>query len=638
MKISYLKTTFSKKVLNSNLFQILWFTIKQYLFWMLFFQFLRLIFLLYNLDEINDSNTFEVLKSLWYAIYLDNSTAGYVMMFPILLSIIKTWFTLGIFNQIIRVYHGILIFIASSISIAELPLYDEWKVKLNYKAISYLSRPQEVFETASAWEVFGGLLAIAIITFFAISAFNKWVYPKLKQQRSFIASLIHMILLPITFIWGIRGGLQPIPIQEADVYYSKNNFLNLVAVNSAWNLGSSIDKNHYFKNTNPFVFMSFSEAKSLVDSLYKVEKDTTIQILKTIKKPNIVVLLLESWSADCIHSLGGYDSITPNFDSLAHNGILFTNAVGSGTLSDQGISAILSGQPALPEVIVVNQPDKFVKLPSISGDLKKEGYNTLFMFGGQLNYGNIKAYIMTKDFDEVLEGADFSKKIPRGRLGIHDEYMLNIFADKLNSQKQPFFSMAFTLSSHSPFDMPYKEKFNWGGDAKKYINSVAYTDSCLGLFFKKVKTMPFYKNTLFVLISDHSHNSPKQWHPFAKEYRRIAMLLYGEPIKKEYRGYRFNDYCSQTDLALTLLKQLKFKHSNYKWSKNLFNPYSKSFAYYAYDIGFGYITNDNNYYSYSHNSNNHYIFYKFSNQTDSINIIKQGQAYIQTLFQEYLDF
>lgn len=621
---------------ESPFFQNLAFTCKQYLFWMLFFQFLRLIFLIYNWSEVGNSSITEVLKSFWYAIYLDNSATGYVMMFPILISVFKSLFRKNFFNQILRIYHFIIIFIGTSISIAELPLYDEWKVKMNFKALSYLARPKEVFETASVWNIIVGFLAIGLILFLASKIFNKWVYPKEKQNRSFVASFVHLVLLPICFIWGIRGGLQEIPIHQADVYYSKNNFLNLVAVNSAWNLGSSIDKNHYFKNTNPYVFMPFEKARSTVDSLYFVPKDTTIQFLNINTKPNIVILLLESWSADCIKSLGGYDSITPHFDALAKEGILFTNVFGSGGLSDQGISAVLSAQPALPEVIVVNQPDKFVKLPSISSDLKKKGYFTSFAFGGQLSYGNIKAYLMTKDFDEIKDIADMPNSIPRGRLGIHDEFMLQWFADKLNSQKMPFFSMLFTLSSHSPYDMPYGEKFKWGGDAQKYINSMAYADSSIGLFFDKVKKMPFYKNTLFILVSDHSHNSPKGWHPYAQQYRRIAMMLYGEPINKEYRGTKISTYCSQTDLAVTLFKQLKYPHSTYRWSKDLFNPYARSFCYYAYDAGYGWVS-DSNYYAYMHDDKS-LLFHQFSNQQDSLKHIKYGQAYIQLLFQEYLDF
>lgn len=629
MKINF------QKVKQSNLFNILWFTLKQYLFWMLFFQLLRLIFLIYNWNETGNSSIWEVLKAFWYSIYLDNSTAGYIMMFPVMISVIKSLFSWNIFNQIIRGYHFFAVFLATTISIAELPLYSEWRVKLNFKAISYLSRPKEVFHTASVGNLVFGFMAIALVMFVAIWLFNKFVFPKIHQKRNFATSFIHLLLIPVTFIWCIRGGLQPIPIHLADAYYSQNNFLNLVAVNSQWNLVSSIDKNNHFKNENPFVFYSFQEAQKQVDSLYAVPKDTTVHILTT-DKPNIVIILLESWSADLVKSLGGYDSLTPEFDKLASRGVLFTHVSGSGSLSDQGIAAVLSGQPALPIVIIVNQPDKFVKLPSLSTDLKKQGYFTSFLYGGQLSYGNIKAFIYSKNFDDVKEGKDFPSSVPQGRLGVHDEYMLNTFADKLNSYKQPFFSMAFTMSSHSPFDEPFKEKFHWGGDARKYINAVNYTDSCLGMFFRKVKNMPFYKNTLFVLVSDHSHDSPRCWHPFQLEYRHVAMLLYGNVIDSVYRGTRVDKVSSQTDLAATLLSQLNLPHKQYKWSKNIFNPYSKAFCYYSFDEGLGWVT-DSNYFAYIHDDNS-LMFHHFSNKTDSLKQLKIGKSYLQLLFQEYLNF
>ncbi len=440
--------------------------------------------------------------------------------------------------------------------------------------------------------------------------------------------------MPTFFIFGIRGGLQPIPVHLSDAYYSKSNFLNLVSVNSQWNLMNSVVKNFRYKNKNPFIFYSDKEAQHYVDELYRVEKDTTIMVLTT-QRPNIVLILLESWSADVIKSLGGYDSITPEFDKLASEGILFTQTYGTGGLSDEGISAVLSGQPSLPRVIVVNQPDKYPKLPAISKDLKSVGYNNYFTFGGQLNYGNIKSYIYSIGFDAILEEKDLPNSLSRGRLGVHDGYLLPFFADELNKLTNPFFGMIFTLSSHSPYDQPSNTKFFWGGDAQQYINSMNYTDSCLGAFFRKVKTMPWYDSTLFILVSDHSHHSPRGWHPYAKEYRRIAMLWYGNVIKPEYKGYKVNTYCTQTDLATTLLNQLNISSRPYKWSKNLLNPCSKSFAYYAYDDGFGWVS-DSNYYAYLHSTNS-LIFHKFSSTSDSLAHLKLGNSYIQKLFDDYLN-
>lgn len=623
-----------KQFFKSQHFLSVSYTIKQYLFWMLYFQLLRVIFIFYNIDEAYDESFFEIIKAFWFALILDNSAAGYLMMFPILIGIFKSLFFTNFFNRIIKWYHYLMIFVATSISISELPLYDEWRVKLNFKAILYLSNPSEVINTASISNLVFGTLGIFIFSALAIYCFNRFVFPKQKQSTSYVSLIAHIIFLPLFFIWGIRGGLQPIPVHLSDAYYSKSNFLNLVAVNSQWNVMNSVVKNFRYKNKNPFVFYSDKEASDNVDYLYKVDKDTTIKVL-TNDRPNIVIILLESWSADVIKSLGGYDSITPEFDLLAKDGILFTQTYGVGGLSDEGISAVLSGQPSLPRVIVVNQPDKYNKLPSISKDLKNAGYYNYFIFGGQLNYGNIKSYIYSINFDEIYEEKDLPANMPRGRLGVHDGYLFDYFAKSIQKLPQPFFAMIFTLSSHSPYDQPSNTKFYWGGDAQRYINSMHYTDSCLGAFFRKVKTLPLYKNTLFVLVSDHSHHSPRNWHPYAKEYRRIAMLWYGEPIAQAYRSTRNDKYCTQTDLASTLLKQLNIKHSHYKWSKNLFNPYSKSFAYYAYDDGFGWVT-DSSYFAYLH-SQKRLLFHKFISCEDSVKQIKLGNSYIQKVFDDYLN-
>lgn len=618
---------------NRHFDQII-FIFKQYLYWMLLFQLLRTIFLLYNLDEASGNGFFEVIRAYWAALILDNSAAGYIMMFPLLVGFLKSIFLPKVFYRINQAYHYLMIVVAVCISIAELPLYDEWKVKLNFRALTYLTRPSEVFQTASVANIVLGFLAIVIVSAFAIYAFNRFVLSKKYTQTSLYGALAHIALLPVFFIWGIRGGLQPIPVHLSDAYYSKSPFLNLVAVNSQWNLMNSVVKNFKYKNKNPYIFFDNKLAQQAVQELYRTEKDTTILVLNN-SRPNIVLILLESWSADVIKSLGGYDSITPEFDKLAGEGILFTQTYGTGGLSDEGISAVLSGQPSLPSVIVVNQPDKYRKMPSISGDLKKAGYYNYFIFGGQLNYGNIKSYIYSNQFDEIYEEKDLPRSLPRGRLGVHDGYLLQYFLNDLKRLPQPFFAMIFTLSSHMPYDQPSNTKFFWGGDAQQYINAVNYTDSCLGAFFQQVRKQPFYKNTLFILVSDHSHHSPRGWHPYAKEYRRVAFLWYGNVIKESFRGYRNEKYCTQTDLAVTLLTQLNIDHSEYKWSKNLFNPYSKSFAYYAYNDGFGWVS-DSNYFAYLH-SEKRLLFHKFSSPRDSLLHLKYGKSYIQKVFDEYLN-
>jgi hypothetical protein len=153
------------KIRQSYTFQTFLWVIRQYLFWLLFFQFHRLIFLIYNFEEIGDSSIFEVLKAFYKGIYLDNSTTGYVLILPLLLSFIMYLIKIPFLRYVIKIYNWLIIFLANIIAISELPLYDEWKVKLNYKALSFLARPAEIFHTASLTSVILGYFQLLYLQY-----------------------------------------------------------------------------------------------------------------------------------------------------------------------------------------------------------------------------------------------------------------------------------------------------------------------------------------------------------------------------------------------------------------------------------------------------------------------------------------
>lgn len=609
---------------------------RQYIYYLLVFQFTRLLFLLSFLDEAGSESFTEIVRIFYHSLYLDNSSVCYILSIPFLLVTLQTIIKWKHFHHINFVYACIIILTIFIITISEIPIYREWHVKLSFKAFSYLQNPSEVIRSAKYSDIITGLASIIIFTTAWCYAYKRLVHTAaIIQKRNIPLTILFFLLVPFIIGPGIRGGLQPIPIHQSDVYFSKNNFLNLATVNSPWNLMASITKNFKYKNSNPFIYRKMDDALKTRDSLYYYEKDTFPQVLTTTK-PNIALIILESWPADIVKGCGDYDSITPNFNKLAGDGLLFTDIYASGSLSDQGIAAILCGYPTLPNVIVVNQPDKYIKLPCFPYALQKEGYYTSFDFGGQLCYGNIKGLIYYNKFNNIYEGENFPASIPRGRLGVHDEYLLISWLGRLRTFPQPFFAAAFTLSSHSPYDHPFPEVFNWGGDENDFINSAYYTDSCLGDFFKKAKNQLWYNNTLFILVSDHSHGSPKGWNLWSKNYRHIPLLFYGEVLKSEYRGVVNNITGSQTDLSVTLLKQLGIDISPYRWSKNLLNPYSQKFAFFAFDEGLGWTDEHNNFILKF--DNNEYIEAGFSKSSDSIRTVTSGKSYLQVLFQEYLDF
>lgn len=609
----------------------------EYISWLVFFALCRSIFLIYNLDEIKSISFFETLSTYKHALYLDTSAASYFLIISFLFLFLYSLAPRPIFLKMNTIYVIIVMVCLSFIAIAEIEIYNEWGTKITIKAIRFLKTPTEVIGSVRTSFLLLGLLSVGILTFVGFFIRKKIISIKTTDQpeRNIVFSIVLLLIIPVFLALGIRGGVQQIPIQQSDAYFSKHNILNLAAIHSGWNLIHSVIENNKVMDGNPFIFYSDVEAKEIINKIHSPEKDTTINVLTT-DKPNIVMVVLESWSADLIASLNGYKDVTPGFDTLAKTGILFTNIYGSGTASDQGMAALFSAFPAQPSTSIISQPSKYIHLPCINQDIKKIGYTTSFLFGGQLSYGNIKAYMYYNNFDRIQEGVDFDSDLPQGKLGVHDEYLYAKQIQNLKNEKQPFFAAMFTLSSHSPFDMPMQQVFDWGGDENKYVNSVHYADKELYKFIQNAKKESWFNNTLFVFVADHSHRSPKHWDFNQPEYRKIPMLFWGNVIKPEFRGYRYEKSCSQVDLAATLLNQLNINAERFHWSKNLFNPYSQSFAFYEVYSGFGWLR-DNQYVLYGHNEKR--IFREQVNsEEEKLKLEKEGKAYLQELMTEYDNF
>ena len=259
--------------------------------------------------------------------------------------------------------------------------------------------------------------------------------------------------------------------------------------------------------------------------------------------------------------------------------------------------------------------------------------NDLLLLLDKMNGARDKSYMIFNNFDKIMEGSDFPASIPRGKLGIHDQYTLDYQLKELNKQKQPFFSALFTVSTHSPWDQPYPKPLKWGDNEHDYINAAYYTDHCLGEYFEKARKQPWFRNTLFIIVADHSHNSYRNWDPQSREYHKIPMLFYGEVIRDEFRGKRWQKLGDQHDIAATLLAQLGLKHNDFHWSKDLFNPYTPEFAYFSTEDGVGWIRPDA-YFSYDVTPN--YFHFNQINPAIQDSIIKEGKAYLQGVFEEYM--
>ncbi|MDD4575639.1 MAG: sulfatase-like hydrolase/transferase [Bacteroidales bacterium] len=622
---------------NFYMKRILVFIFKYFIYWLLFFTSFRILFLIIyrNILSTNHVQWKEVLEIPWHSTSLDLSLIGYFSSIIFVIMLVNLFINRPLFRKIIDSLTYLFITLFSTVSMGEIGIYDEWRTKLNFKALVYLKQPSEVFNSISLWQfLFLFILWLGIIAFWIFIYRKYFRYPQKIEINTGWKKTLFIGICPVFIFYFIRGGFQEIPIQQSDAWFSKKMILNDVSVNPSWSLAFNLMNMKNSTGENPFRTFDDNYAQQMVKEMHFIEKDTTISILTT-HKPNIVIILLESWPATVIESISGDDYITPNFHELEKEGILFTNLYASGNRSQQGMAAIFAGFPSIPVTTLTDYPEKYSKVPSLPKILNQHGWHSSFLFGGQLRYGNIKSYVIANEFHEILEGEDFPNSVPKGRLGVHDEYLFQRSIEELKTEKEPFFSVLFTLSSHSPYDQPLQNAIRKDISELPFINSVHYTDKTLGNYIKWAKNQKWYNNTLFIIVADHSHVSHHN-HPLQTfEYHQIPMLFMGHVIKPEFRGTKYDKVASQTDLPTTLLKQLNLNSDEFSWSKNLFNPYTPEFAYFELNEGVGWKSSEGIFvYNFTQD---HY----YQKELDSIHAEKNiifGKSYIQEVYRQFMNF
>jgi phosphoglycerol transferase MdoB-like AlkP superfamily enzyme len=605
--------------------------------WLLFFFFFRILFLISEFAGTVNAPVSDLIKVFFWGFRLDLSAICYLIAFPFLLLVIRLFTSSGILRYLNLYFHGIVLFWFVGISLGNITLYKIWGTIINARAIFYLSEPKEVFASLSNFEWFISLSIWTLIFLFFFFLFRKFVQKKFPEPVAgrTISVIPFLVLFALIFL-GARGGTQLIPINESSAYFSSNNLLNQIAVNHIWSLGHSL-KESRISTENPYKYYDDATAQKNVMALYTSKKDSTEQIfnIDSLPKPNIVIIILESWSADIVKAIGGEDNLSPNFDQLKNDGILFSNIYSAGFRTDQGLVSILSGFPAQPNNSIIHYPDKTEKLPSLMREFKKSNYNTSFYYGGEIGFANMNSYFLNSGCDKLVTQDDFKETSHSNKWGVYDEFVLNRHAADLNHQKEPFFSVLLTLSTHEPFDIPIKNPFGNDTEADKFRGAAYYTDQSLGNYFKKVKEEAWFKNTLFVLIADHGHKLPKGNNYENPKARRMVMMFYGNLIKPEFKGKVFNRIANQNDFPATLLSQLGMKHDSFEWSNDIFNKNRNDFAYMSLDYGFNWLT-PNGYLTWRFDSGKPNFPEDLKTVTDQD--ITNAESYLQCLYRKFLDY
>ncbi|MEI8007632.1 MAG: hypothetical protein WCI48_15605, partial [Bacteroidota bacterium] len=208
--------------------------LRQLVFWLLLFDFTRLVFLVYysGLLSVEGVRFSEFLSVFVHAFKLDLATACYFMAIPFLILLVQSFKSAGWLNIINKVYTGLMVFVYTLSAAAEMGIYAEWKTKLTYKVVKYLSNPSEIYNSAETLTFFLLLFLFIFMCGLAIFAYLRWFYRDYTGEKiPFWHSLVFAVVFPPLLFTGLRGGVQQIPINQSQSYFSDHNILNLAAVN-----------------------------------------------------------------------------------------------------------------------------------------------------------------------------------------------------------------------------------------------------------------------------------------------------------------------------------------------------------------------------------------------------------------------
>jgi len=558
---------------------------------------------------------------------LDISTIGYYLLIPLLIAIPGIYFSGNWYGIFMRWYSYILIIFSTIVVVSDANLYSYWGFRMDYTPMLYLKTPEEALASVSTLKIIMFLLTILLIVSFFIYFYNRLInrlFSNFERIRYWLPGILFFMVLWGALIIPIRGGFGVAPINAGTVYFSEKMFLNHTAINAVWNVGCSAFAQNPVKN--PYEFGDLSIAKSVVDTL-TIKNGISEKILNT-SRPDIMIIVLESFSGYLIGPLGGDSTVTPNVNRYIKEGILFSGFFASGTRTDKAMPAILDGYPAQPAQSIIKEPKKSQSLPSLVKILIENGYNSAFWYGGEINFANFNSFVIGSGFTSIITRNNFNPENYNSKWGVHDHILFKALEDSMKAVKEPFFKVILTLSSHEPFDVPMEPVFKGSDVVTEYKNAVYYADKSLGSFLDWAKSTDWWKNTLIIMVADHAARITNDMPNYGQNVFKIPMLWIGGAVSK--RGLRIEKLGSQVDIPITLLNQLGLT-GNFPFSKDLLSNYSKSFAFYTYNEGFGFIT-DSSAVSFDLKSKTPVL----TEGKDPESAERKGKAYLQVLFNDYL--
>lgn len=527
------------------------------------------VFLIFHGGEgLSAADWFEV---IYHGLSMDCTVAGYLTAVPGLLMVAgiglphRAWL-----QQIMRGYNAVAAVLMSLAAVANIGLYGHWGFPLDVTPVFYFtSSPSAAAASATMGEIIGAIVGFLIYTdliFMSLYLIDKHITVDVWRQRP-VATVVGLLLVGLLFI-PIRGGFTVSTMNPGRAYYSQNNRLNHAAVNPFFSFLYSAT--HQADFGNQFRYLD----PEVADETFKAMTANPTILTDTLfeGRPDIYLIIAESFSSHLLPSQGG-EAIAVRLDSLARNGVLFDNFYASSFRTDRALPAILGAIPGQPNTSLMKYISKTEGLPSLPRSLKDAGYALSYYYGGDINFTNMKSYLVNCGFEDIVCDRDFPVKERTGKWGAHDHLLFDkVLADtKSSKDPAPQLRVIQTSSSHEPFEVPYTSRHQ-----APAANAFAYTDSCIGAFADSVSRLP--RKSLIVIVPDHYGCYPADIEGETARHH-VPLIFAGNAL--QHKGIRIPRHGSQTDLAATILGQLGIDASAFKFSRDMLADTPAPFAFYS---------------------------------------------------------
>ena len=596
-----LDATIAGKAVKIGLKQHLAFTLLSMLLLMVMYSALRLALFIYNSEQIGDTPAGVFVEAFFNGLRFDLQLAV-VACAPLLLALlsVKTLQARQVMRYWLIVFASFTLFLG----VVELDFYREFNQRLNGLVFQYMKEdPKTVLSMVwFGFPVLRYLLVWALATWFLVFLFKKIdlftrVLDLPAQGFNRVANTWYVripvfMLCTLLALVAARGTLrQGGPLRWGDAFTTNSMFANQLGLNASSSLLSaarsqlSEQRDKVWKARLPVSEALATVRKMLLTTSDKLVDADQAAVRREYSPPvsgvlpirNVVLILMESLAGHSIGALGARGDITPYFDKLASEGVLFNRFFSNGTHTHQGMFASIGCFPNLPGFeYLMKTPEsgnKFSGLPQLLG---ARNFDNLFVYNGDFAWDNQSGFFGKQGVRNFIGRFDFVNPIVFDPTwGASDQDMFDRAAEELakKSGGKPFYALLQTLSNHTPYPIPDKlpvEPVTGHGSLDQHLTAMRYSDWALGQFFEKARKAPYYKETLFVIVGDHGFSNNEQLTEMNLARFNVPLLLIAPGIQQKFGSQR-DTVGTQIDIVPTIMGRLGGNVRHQCWGRDLLN-------------------------------------------------------------------